>query len=682
MSSRRVLLPLLAALALLALGAALGFQKIRTFDYWWHLRTGQLIVETGSVPSADPYTYTVPGARWIDIHWLFQLGLHGLQRVAGHDGVVVAKVLAVWGLIAILATIGFRRERPWVCALPLGLMLLVAGDRFMPRPELPSFLLLAGVLALLDRYERKGGRGVYAIVALQLLWANVHGLFALGIAVCAMAVAAEVLRPLVMPGAELRRDRVLHLSLVTALSVAATAINPNGIDGLLYPIQQLQMVGPADERGLFGSLIAELIPPLSSERALNPVAMTLVGSLAVLSFGSIVLNWRHASSFDPLAWVAFLYLALGAQRNIALFAIVAAAVAMRNLNAFLERNPLPSGAHVAATGLVAAGLSLGAWDVASDRFFFRIGSFREAGLGPFDFYYPVGATAWIERERPPGPICHHMADGGYLIHELWPDYPVMVDGRLEVFGPETFAGLQVASTDRFRELDAEHQFGVVVVHYSLLESRDFLYWLYYNPNWRMVHVDDTAALFVRQSDERRWPEVDLDDPELFPPLGDGPGPGDRVRRQARVNFYASLRRYEAALALWEETLERYPDLPQGPVIHAHLLQQTGFPAAAEALLRRELERRPDDPKLLTQVGDLRQEAGDPEAARAMYERALDLEPNNAYALLRLGLLAEADGDPETAAYHYARILTTAPSPSHPTAVAARSRLARLGEPSL
>ncbi len=31
-----------------AFGASLSLQSIRTFDYWWHLRTGQLIAETSS----------------------------------------------------------------------------------------------------------------------------------------------------------------------------------------------------------------------------------------------------------------------------------------------------------------------------------------------------------------------------------------------------------------------------------------------------------------------------------------------------------------------------------------------------------------------------------------------------------------------------------------------------------
>ena len=50
-----------AWISLAVLTLALALQKIASFDYWWHLRTGQLIAETGAVPKLDPFTFTVPG---------------------------------------------------------------------------------------------------------------------------------------------------------------------------------------------------------------------------------------------------------------------------------------------------------------------------------------------------------------------------------------------------------------------------------------------------------------------------------------------------------------------------------------------------------------------------------------------------------------------------------------------
>ena len=37
-------------------------------DVWWHLRDGQMIVQTGHVPTTALYTYTVPGTRWMPMN--------------------------------------------------------------------------------------------------------------------------------------------------------------------------------------------------------------------------------------------------------------------------------------------------------------------------------------------------------------------------------------------------------------------------------------------------------------------------------------------------------------------------------------------------------------------------------------------------------------------------------------
>jgi hypothetical protein len=423
------------------------------------------------------------------------------------------------------------------------------------------------------------------------------------------------------------------------------------------------MVGTEEQRGVFGSVIAELLPPFGHQLPMNEFARVLLFALAGLSFASMAANWRRVSAFDPLAWVAFGWLALGSHRNVALFALVAAAVTARNGGALLARRPLRPVATFAASLAVAAALVLVTVDVARDRFFERIGSSRETGFGLFDFYYPAGAADWIAREKPPGKIAHHMADGGYLIYRLWPDYEVLSDGRLEVYGPETFARLQLTDPASFRRLDDEFHFGSVLVHYSLTDAGDLLWWLYLNSNWRLVQVDDTAALFVREGpDSKRWPALQLDDPALFPPLPAERSPTDRLRRQARVHFYAAMHRWAPALKLWEESIERYPDTPGASMVHAWLLRENGFHAASEAILRDELAARPDDVELYNQIADLRLAAGDTEQARDLYDRALVLDPNSAYALQRRAQLAEQQGDAITAESLRQRLRALSTSP--------------------
>src|SRR5437868_14987463 len=69
----------------LALTFLLGVFPLKDTDFWWHLRTGEIIRATGAVPKTDCYTFTVPDHPWIDLHWLYQVAL---SWAYDHGGIV------------------------------------------------------------------------------------------------------------------------------------------------------------------------------------------------------------------------------------------------------------------------------------------------------------------------------------------------------------------------------------------------------------------------------------------------------------------------------------------------------------------------------------------------------------------------------------------------------------------
>src|SRR5205085_10810616 len=42
-------------------------------DYWWHVRTGQLIFEQHGIATTDPFSFTAVGKVWVDDEWLTEL---------------------------------------------------------------------------------------------------------------------------------------------------------------------------------------------------------------------------------------------------------------------------------------------------------------------------------------------------------------------------------------------------------------------------------------------------------------------------------------------------------------------------------------------------------------------------------------------------------------------------------
>src|SRR6266436_2380130 len=92
LSTRRVFVVVLA-LGLFTLAA----RGIADPDVWWHLRTGQLMLQNHSLFHSDPYSFTRFGQPWINHEWLSQILLFGLYRVFGFGGLIVcfAAVIAV-----------------------------------------------------------------------------------------------------------------------------------------------------------------------------------------------------------------------------------------------------------------------------------------------------------------------------------------------------------------------------------------------------------------------------------------------------------------------------------------------------------------------------------------------------------------------------------------------------------
>ncbi|MCX5737806.1 MAG: hypothetical protein NTZ61_04795, partial [Proteobacteria bacterium] len=87
-------------------------------------------------------------------------------------------------------------------------------------------------------------------------------------------------------------------------------------------------------------------------------------------------------------------------------------------------------------------------------------------------------------------------------------------------------------------------------------------WLDAQPAWRLVDLDEVAAVFVRtrSAEQAGWPAVNVDSPMLFEPLDSGlQHPLDLWRRLARISILGALGRIDAARALLEQTSLLYRD---------------------------------------------------------------------------------------------------------------------------
>ena len=66
-------------------------------DFWWHLRTGQLLIANHlQLLGTSPYTYTVPTHHWTMHEWLCEVRVAGHYDLGGLAAIVLLLSLLTW----------------------------------------------------------------------------------------------------------------------------------------------------------------------------------------------------------------------------------------------------------------------------------------------------------------------------------------------------------------------------------------------------------------------------------------------------------------------------------------------------------------------------------------------------------------------------------------------------------
>src|SRR5262249_13854560 len=105
MAPRRAWLQLPNALSILicVLLAVNYFSPFADLDFAWQIRTGERIVETGSLRPPDAFTYTIAGQPVPDFEWLYEVILYTVWTALGFGGLKLLKTVLVASTLLLLA---------------------------------------------------------------------------------------------------------------------------------------------------------------------------------------------------------------------------------------------------------------------------------------------------------------------------------------------------------------------------------------------------------------------------------------------------------------------------------------------------------------------------------------------------------------------------------------------------
>lgn len=462
---------------------------IAVTDFWWQLKTGELIVKQGRIPTRDVFSWTASGQPWMVHEWLTEVLFYLIHEHLPKSALLFWKC----GLAAVSCGLVLLRARMRSGSTALGIGAALATAVVMRnyadlRPQMITFVLLAGTLLGLDLYARGQLRRLpWVLPFVFIFWANLHGGVVVGLLLVALwwigeAFGAWWLRR-ESPGLKALAGGVLA-------SALAVALNPHGFMVYTYPFHVLghpqvmdyisEWWSPNFHHDNMRAFELVLLLTLGAAAAAPPTARARLGELLVL--------------------IAMGHAALLSQRNTVPFAIAATPLLAAAIGALWEQSePLsalreagrrggPRVLGAVALVVLASVLVAVNWPKKAPSQWYDHAIYKS--------YFPETATGLLAQGYWPGQIYNDYVWGGYLIWRLHPQRLVFIDGRAEVYYPtKAFDDEMTIHNVAPGYLEALDRRGATVVLTSKTGALSAA--LARTPKWQLVFTGPVETVYTR-----------------------------------------------------------------------------------------------------------------------------------------------------------------------------------------
>lgn len=223
-------------------------------DLWGHVSYGNWILDHRELPTEDPYVGLAEGVPIVATAWLSQVIFALIERVGGAEGLSNTFAITVLLTFVLYARVFWLQTRcAGLACVGAFLVWLVDFTRHaIIRPEIFGTLCFACLLWLIVRSDPEDSGasdsgsddripwGLWiGTPVLFVIWANLHGSFVVGFAVLGSFFLGRTLQVTWQTRrlrAVLADKWVRRWLMITELAIAASLINPYGMDLLIHTI--------------------------------------------------------------------------------------------------------------------------------------------------------------------------------------------------------------------------------------------------------------------------------------------------------------------------------------------------------------------------------------------------------------------------------------------------------------
>jgi len=620
------LLGIAVIVAVFCLIFVLAHKTIADLDIWLHLKAGEVIWQSKTVPVKDIFSFTLPAKPWVDHEWFFQVFSYLVYDKWQAAGLISLQAFIISLSFFILLLMGIKSATPY---LETGVFIFITAyaslTRFNIRPDMFSLFFFVLYLYLL-RFQINTKK-IWLIPLLQVLWSNIHGYFFLGPLVTFLFILAEFLRRSALPlprGIKkefaLEETAYLRLKRVFFVTVLVCFLNPYASRGAFYPLFVLREIFLGRTQ-VFFKYIQELQPTFVF--GASSVAGEFYYFLIVSCLFLMLVNFKRLKIIEALLFVFFFVFML-TLRNVAFFAAVCYMIIISYLlptlvgisgNIRLRVRPNKAIAHLARCCLAVIFILWLAqraeavmrniyYDFSSRKIKNMLSDIDQRG-------YPGAAVDFILKNNLPMRMLNDFNSGAYLVGRAYPARQVFIDGRTEFYGPDFFKEQQKmieGDKNALSNIISRYNIEAILLTYARTSLSDIIKYIYNSPDWKLVFLDDTAVIFLKNTPANKplikKYQIDLSKYPLAAPDFKDMGiikiyPTPYIKRASLFNL---LEKDDLVIREAKEALRIMPDCFKAYQLMAKVYLRQGRYQEALENLRAALLILPQDAETLVDLG--------------------------------------------------------------------------------
>lgn len=280
------------------------------YDYYWHVKLGEYIINTKTVPTTDIFSWYAISNNlpWVSHEWLSGVILY-LNSIIFKKYAVLIFCSTIYFVISLLLFYLNKKDylknmKYTLIHILVGIILLSAS--VTPRPHLLSYILLILTLYLTkDFYNNENTKKIYFLPLIALIWSNIHGGSSnLSYIILIITFIGSILDK------KMNQKLLKKYIAIFIFTVLAISINPHGLKMIIYPYSNI--LDQTMKNGITEWQMVKI-------DALN-TCMLFIYIIAILII--FIKKRKEVTKKDLLLFIAFSYLSISAMRFIPFIYIV------------------------------------------------------------------------------------------------------------------------------------------------------------------------------------------------------------------------------------------------------------------------------------------------------------------------------------------------------------------------